>query len=414
PNIHGIVVHARDITERKQSQSEKIKLEEELRQAQKLEAIGRLAGGIAHDFNNLLTVITGFSKIALRELGPNHKSAVKIKEVEKAGERGASLIQQLMAFSRKQIFTPTPVNLNSVIDEMQNMLKRLIHEHIELVPILHPQPIMVKADPIQLEQVILNLCINARDAMPDGGKLILETQPLSLSREEAAKYADAKEGNYIRLSIIDSGHGMNGETLPHIFEPFFTTKQDGKGTGLGLATTHGIVKQSGGFIHVESESGKGTIFDVYLPVIKDEEMNKQRALNKNNPRGTETVLLVEDNREVRFLVREILKEHGYQVVEASHGKEALKVCKTFHDTIHLLLTDIVLPYKNGFELAKDVFNTQPSIKVLFFTGHAESMLIQNYLEKEDVFLLNKPFTPEELLQALRDVLDSPEQMPLRS
>ena len=407
--ISGYVIHSRDITERIKNLEEKESLENDLRQVQKIEALGRLAGGIAHDFNNLLTVITGYAKVALKSIDSNHSLVPKISEIIKAGERGSSLTRQLLTFSRKQVFTPVPLNINKIIIDMKGMLERLIDEHIELVTILDPSLGMITADPIQVEQVIMNLCINARDAMPDGGKLLIETNNITLTPEDAEKMIDAKPGIYIQLTITDTGHGMDEEVLSHLFEPFFTTKEAGKGTGLGLATTYGIVKQSQGNIQIQSKPKQGSTFTVFFPCISHVVSKLATEKEKCIPHGKENVLLVEDDAEVRHLIRDLLKEYGYQVIEAFHGGEAIQICLKTKPCIDIVITDIIMPYKNGFEVAKQILEIYPKIKILYLTGHALNSTVQTRIAEENTPLLKKPFTPDEFLTRVRKILDSSER-----
>ena len=409
--IRGYTIHSRDITERIKNSEEKESLESDLRQVQKIEALGRLAGGIAHDFNNLLTVITGYAKVVLKSIDPENPLVPKIVEIMKAGERGSSLTRQLLTFSRKQVFTPVPINLNKILLSMKGMLERLIDENIELLTVLHPELGMIIADPTQLEQVVMNLCINARDAMPNGGKLIIETKNVSITPEEASKLIDAKPGIYVQLTIIDTGQGMNQEVLSHLFEPFFTTKESGKGTGLGLATTYGIVKQSQGFIQIQSQPKQGSTFEIYFPSITQNITDVITECDTYIPRGSETVLLVEDDTEVRHLIRDLLREYGYQVIEAFHGGEAIQLCQNSGISFDILITDIIMPCKNGFEVAKQISTMVSGIKILYLTGHSLSTIIQNRITEDNIPLLKKPFTPDEFLIRVRQILDNSEKTP---
>lgn len=390
----------RDVTEQKQ-------LEEQLRQSQKIEAIGRLAGGVAHDFNNLLTVIMGFSDRLLKGLGqddPLHRNAV---EIRKAAERAASLTHQLLAFSRRQILTPRILNLNTIIINLEGMLQRLIGEHIELITVLGPNLGRVKADPGQIEQVILNLVVNARDAMPQGGKLIIETANFDADEMYIRRHPTIQLGTYVMLSVSDTGVGMDEETRSHLFEPFFTTKEVGKGTGLGLSTVYGIIKQSGGNIRVYSELGQGTTFKVFLPCvtedIKTTELNKASDLSLH---GSETILLVEDQEKVRTLIRESLQRNGYTVLEAGHGMEALQVSEQHEGSIDLLVTDIVMPQMGGRELVQHLTPLRPEMKVLYISGYTDNAFAQNNSVGSDVAFLQKPFTPDVLIRKVREVLDA--------
>jgi two-component system cell cycle sensor histidine kinase/response regulator CckA len=388
-----------DITERKQ-------LEEQYRHAQKMEAVGRLAGGVAHDFNNLLTVINGYSDLALRsltEFDPLHKS---IREIRKAGERAARLTHQLLAFSRQQILQPEILDLNEVITDISKMLTRLIGEDIELVIITKTGLGRVKADPGQMEQVIMNLAVNARDAMPHGGKLTIDLANVELDDDFALRHLRLAPGSYVRLAISDTGVGMDKETLNRIFEPFFTTKEQGKGTGLGLATVYGIVSQSGGSILVYSEPGWGTTFKIYLPQIKEVSQPSPVSLPQEHPsRRGETILLVEDEPGVRNLVRDTLKEDGYIVLEANNSAEALLLSEQHPGPIHLLFTDVVMPGLSGRQLAERLLPQRPGLKILYMSGYTDDAIVRHGVLEPGVVFLHKPFTPQILTRKVREVLD---------
>jgi len=390
-----------DITERKQ-------LEDQLRQSQKMEVVGRLAGGIAHDFNNLLTVITGYSKLLLqRDLDDHDPRRKYVVEIDKAGERAAALTHQLLAFSRKQVLQPEVLDLNVVIAEMDKMLQRLIGEDINLVTVPGKGLGWVKADPGQMEQVIVNLAVNARDAMPLGGKLTIETANVELDERYAHQRAEVTSGPYVMLAVSDTGMGIDEETLSHIFEPFFTTKEQGKGTGLGLATAYGIVKQSGGHLWVYSEVGRGTMFKVYLPRIG--EVVEAAAPGSSRialSQGSETILLVEDEAGVRALILEVLTERGYTVLEACNGDEALRLCEQRSSPIHLLLTDVVMPGgMNGRELAEQLTSLHPELKVLYMSGYTDEAIIHHGVLDRGTIFLQKPFTPDALERKAREVLE---------
>jgi len=386
--------------------SERKLLEQQLRQAQKMEAIGQLAGGVAHDFNNLLSVIIGYSDILLDRAGQDTKMRTQCQEINKAGNRAASLTRQLLAFSRQQVLEPRVLNLNTVIVEIEKMLKRLIGEDIEFRTALDPTLGSVKADPGQIEQIIMNLAVNARDAMPEGGKLVIETSNAELDDRYAVQHPPFIPGRYVLLAVTDTGIGMNAETKTHIFEPFFTTKEVGKGTGLGLSTVYGVVKQSGGYIWVYSELGHGSVFKVYLPrVDQPVQQSRPSELAPGLSHGTETVLLVENEESVRTLTRSLLEEAGYTVIEASNGAQALEVAGRRSGPIHLLLTDVVMPGMNGRVLAKKMIEAQPKMKVIYISGYTGSFSSHGELFDAAATLVQKPFSRATLLRKLREALD---------
>jgi two-component system cell cycle sensor histidine kinase/response regulator CckA len=386
--------------------TEQRRLEEEFRQAQKLEAIGRLAGGVAHDFNNLLGVIIGYSELLLEQEGLDEALTKKIEQIRKAGQRAASVTGQLLAFSRKQVLQPQALNLNSVVSDTGKMLNRLIGEDIELITVLDPRLGPVKADPTQIEQVILNLAINARDAMPQGGRLTIKTANLILQEAVAYPAFTMEPGRYVSLTISDTGAGMSPEIQSHIFEPFFTTKEEGKGTGMGLAMVYGIVKQSGGYIACDSAPGKSTTFSIYLPLAEELSLDEEpHAPQPKLPQGSETILLVEDAEPLRILTQEFLLRLGYRVLEASSGSEALHLAQQHKGTIDLLLTDIVMPGMSGRELAMNVADRHPQVKVLYISGYTDDAIVRHGIEERAVSLLMKPFTLERLAHKLRTVLD---------
>ena len=393
---------AEDVTERRA-------LEQQLRQAQKMEAIGRLAGGIAHDFNNLLMVISGYSEFLLERIGADPTLRGHAQEIANAAERATSLTRQLLAFSRKQMLAPKIVDLNGVVAENVKMLTRLIGEDIDLVMVPGPDIGAVKADPGQIEQVIMNLAVNARDAMPQGGKLTIETANVMLDAYYARFHAPVKPGDYVMLAISDTGMGMDADTQSHIFEPFYTTKGL-KGTGLGLSTVYGIVKQSEGYIWLYSEAGKGTSFKIYLPRFSatGEALATQPALAQDQPSpGHETVLLVEDEENLRRLARQALENQGYSVIDAPDGAAAIQISQAHQGPIHLLLTDVIMPGMNGRELANKISPTRPEMRVLYMSGYTENHIGHNGTLDEGITLLQKPFTLPALKAKVRQVLDTP-------
>jgi PAS domain S-box-containing protein len=395
---------AEDVTERRA-------LEQQLRQAQKMEAVGRLAGGIAHDFNNLLMVISGYSEFLLERIGADPTLRGHAQEIANAAERATSLTRQLLAFSRKQMLAPKIVDLNGVVTENVKMLTRLIGEDIDLVMVPGPDIGAVKADPGQIEQVIMNLAVNARDAMPHGGKLTIETANVTLDANYARFHAPVKPGDYVMLAISDTGMGMDPDTQAHIFEPFYTTKGL-KGTGLGLSTVYGIVKQSEGYIWLYSEAGKGTSFKIYLPRFSatGEALATQPALAADAEQpspGHETILLVEDEENLRRLARQSLETQGYSVIDAPDGTAAIKISQAHKGPIHLLLTDVIMPGMNGRELANQLSPTRPEMRVLYMSGYTENHIGHNGTLDEGITLLQKPFTLPALKAKVREVLDTP-------
>ncbi len=391
-----------DLTERKE-------LEDQLNKAQKMEAIGILAGGLAHDFNNLLTAIMGYGEImslGLRKEDPFH---LYVEEINKAANRGAALTDQLLAFSRKQILQPRVVNLNEVVLDMDQMLRRLIGEDIELATVICRDLGLVKADPGQIEQIIMNLAVNARDAMPEGGKLTVETSNVILDDAYARSHVDVTPGPYVMLAVSDNGMGMNAETMSRIFEPFFTTKESGKGTGLGLATAYGIVKQSGGHIWVYSEPGQGTTFKIYLPRVKEAPVTKKpKATTPASLEGKETILVVEDDAALRELIGTALRKYGFKVLEAPHGGEALLICEKQKDPIHLMLTDVVMPQISGTALAERLKRLHPEMRVLYMSGYTENAIVHHGVLDAKVNFIPKPFRVLALMEKVREVLDAPE------
>ncbi len=390
-----------DITDQRQ-------LEEQFRQAQKMEAVGNLAGGVAHDFNNLLTVINGYSQLVLDQLGDDSPLSKEVLEIRNAGERATSLVRQLLAFSRKQMAQPRVLDLNAVVAGVSTMLRRLIGENVELVTNLDPALPPVKADPGQVEQIVMNLAVNAVDAMPLGGKLTVETRTVDLDGAYAARHLGVQPGCYALLAVSDTGHGIDSEVRPHLFEPFFTTKEVGRGTGLGLSTVYGIVKQNDGHVWAYSEPGIGATFKVYLPAAEGPVAPVSPAPAAAEPEsGTETILLVEDEPALRAMTKEVLRRHGYSVLEASNAAEALRLADEQGCRIDLLLTDVVMPGMNGRELASRLAERCTGIKVLFVSGYTDSAVIQHGLLSASAEFLEKPFPPSVLLRRIRQLLDAP-------
>jgi len=384
---------------------ERERAEEGLRQSQRMEAVGRLAGGVAHDFNNLLTAILGYGSLLASRFAPDASGREEVDEILRASERAATLTQQLLAFSRKQVLEPVVLDVNDLVRNLEKMLRRLIGEDLELATGLDPSAGKVRADPGQLEQVIMNLVVNARDAMPHGGRLTIETANTDLDEAYAQRHASVRPGRYVMVAVSDTGTGMNAETQARIFEPFFTTKEKGKGTGLGLSTVYGIVKQSEGNIWVYSEPGKGTTFKIYLPRVEESApAAPPRSSDSVLTAGTETILIVEDEPAIRGLSRQVLERHGYRVLEAGDGESALELVRTHPEPIHLLLTDLVMPDMGGTELASRLEDGHPTIRVLFMSGYTDDGVVRNGLLGPGRAFLQKPFTPAILLRKIRDIL----------
>jgi PAS domain S-box-containing protein len=390
----------RDITQQK-------KLEAQLLQSQKMEAIGTLAGGVAHDFNNLLTAILGYAELSLMGLGKDNPVREEIEEIKKAGNSAASLIRQLLAFSRKQIIQPKIVDLNEFLSGMEKMLGRLLGEDVELLAIPEPALWQVEADPGQMEQVIMNLAVNARDAMPMGGKLTIETANMDLDENYFREHGIEKQpGSYVMLAVSDTGSGMDKETQEHIFEPFFTTKEIDKGTGLGLSTVYGIVKQNNGFIWVYSEPGQGTTFKIYLPKVKgDVEAVEKERTPVVKLDGSETVLIVEDDDGLRKLAQNVLQQHGYRVLTAENGEDALKVSEAHDGSIDLMITDVVMPKMGGRETAERLQPLYPRMKVIYMSGYTDNAIVHHGVLASGLNFLEKPFSPKGLARKVREVLD---------
>ncbi len=398
-----LIVTARDITDR-------VQLEEQLNQAQKMEAIGQLAGGVAHDFNNLLTVILGYSSRLLDQLARQPELHAEVDEIRRAATRAANLTQQLLAFSRKQVFALQVVDLGRVVEGVDKLIRRLIGADVQLTLKLDPAECLVRVDPGQMEQVIMNLVVNARDAMPQGGRLTLQTACVDLDRRDASRTVGVQPGPHVMLAVSDSGEGMDEATQARLFEPFFTTKAPGKGTGLGLSTVYGIVRQSGGAIRVQSAPGRGATFRIYLPRVEARVSAAVEAPPAPAPatlRGGETILLAEDEPQVRGMVRELLRRHGYSVIEARDGPEALDLARRHRGLIHLLLSDVVMPGMNGIEVATRLAEERPEMRALYVSGYTEDVTVHREGFQPGTAFLAKPFTDDALLRAVREVLDAP-------
>jgi signal transduction histidine kinase/ActR/RegA family two-component response regulator len=396
-------VRARTGQLRKQMQHREA-LEEQLRQAQKLEGVGRLAGGVAHDFNNLLTVINGYCELLGMELEEGSDLRSCALEIKKAADRAASLTKQLLAFSRKQILQPVVLDLNLLVTEMDQMLRRLINEDIELITRTAPGPCLIKVDPGQISQVLMNLVVNARDAMPGGGQVIIETGQVVLEASQLALRPDVAPGPYVRMTVTDTGMGMDEETLNQIFEPFFTTKGLGKGTGLGLSTVFGIVKQSGGHIWTYSEPGHGTTFKLFFPAIGEAGTEEPEDWDEITRGGGETLLVVEDQGDVRQMVCRALENQGYRILAAERVEEALAIARRYTGPIHLLLTDVVMPRMNGRELAAQVMELRPGIRVLYMSGYTENVIAHKGTLDPGISFIQKPFSTRDLANRVAETL----------
>jgi PAS domain S-box-containing protein len=391
---------AEDITERRV-------LEDQFRQSQKMEAVGRLAGGIAHDFNNLLMVISGYTEVLLYHLSPGHPLHAKAEAIQQASDRATTLTRQLLAFSRKQLLELKVIDVNAIVTDMERLLRPLIGEDIELTTSLTPAIGCTRADAGQLEQVIMNLVVNAKDAMPNGGKICIRTDSVTLDDSYRPENAFIKHGPYVMISVSDNGQGMDRETQARIFEPFFTTKEKGKGTGLGLSTVYGIIKQSGGYVFVQSELGRGTVFTIYFPRVDEpSEAHGIAPISPSSAGGSETILLVEDEDSVRQLVRETLESRGYRVLEAANGDAALALASDHPDTIHLIITDVVMPGLSGHELIQQLLPARPTVKVLYLSGYAQEAFATSAADAPKSFL-QKPFTLQSLSRKVREILGPP-------
>ena len=408
PSVQRAIREQVERRERQRAEEALAQSERQFRQAQKMEAVGRLAGGIAHDFNNLLTVIMGYSHVLATELGREHPLYDKIEETQKAGERASMLVRQLLAFSRKQPLEPKHLSLNAVVTNLEGMLQRLIGADIRLVIKLDPGNRQVRADQAQLEQVLMNLVVNSRDAMPNGGTLTIETAQVELAKSPLYRVDPLPPGPYVKLSVGDTGSGMDRETQAHIFEPFFTTKEEGKGSGLGLSTVYGIVTQSGGGIDVTTRVGHGTRFDIFFPRVPvDADASSSPEIPTRPAGGSETILLVEDDAGVRILLRDSLRKLGYRVIEAKQGLEACLLASQEIDQLDLLLTDMVMPGMGGRELAQHLITMKPDLRILFISGFTDDVGILTGHEPGRSGFLQKPFTPEVLARTVRTILDAP-------
>jgi two-component system cell cycle sensor histidine kinase/response regulator CckA len=397
--IHRVAGVAADITKTKQFQAQ-------FHKAQKMEAIGRLAGGVAHDFNNLLTAIGGYSHFLLNSLAADDKRREDVEQIKKAGETAAGLTRQLLAFSRQQVLQMKVVDCNFLVSDLEKMLRRIVSEDVKLTTVLSPEPGFIKSDPGQIEQVLLNLVVNAKDALPKGGSITIETSNVELKGDYARMHLQVKPGSYVMFAVSDSGTGMESETLTHLFEPFFTTKEQGKGTGLGLATVYGIVKQSGGGIYVQSEIGAGTIFKVYFPRVAEASQPADVGrVPEKSPHGSETILLVEDDERVRTFVYRALLECGYAVLAAQDSAQAMRLCEKKGDSVNLILTDVIMPQMHGPELVKLLLPLCPGAKVIFMSGYTDTVVTHRGLIDSGAPFLQKPLTPDALARKVREVLD---------
>ena len=394
-----------DITERKQVDAEKTKLEGQLQQAHKMESVGRLAGGVAHDFNNMLGVILGHLEFALEQVPPTQPLHADLKEVQKAARRSADLTRQLLAFARKQTIAPKVLDLNEMVDGMFKMLKRLIGENVDLAWTPGAELWPVKMDPSQIDQILANLCVNARDAVGEaGGKVIIATGNVVVDKDSCQEHPELEPGKYVRLVVTDNGCGMNLDTQGHLFEPFFTTKGLGESTGMGLSTVYGIVKQNHGFIYVSSEPGKGSTFTIYLPRHRD--AAAQLTADAPAARGHETVLLVEDEATILNLTRKMLERQGYTVLAAGSPGEAIRLAREHAGEIHLLLTDVVMPEMNGRDLAKNLLALYPRLRQIFMSGYTADIIAHHGVVEDGAFFIQKPFSGQELAAKIREALDS--------
>jgi PAS domain S-box-containing protein len=405
--IAGTVITFRDISERMQADEAQAQLEVQLLQSQKMEAVGRLAGGIAHDFNNLLTVIIGRAQRVVKSVEPEHPRYADIELIQKSAYRASALTRQLLAFSRKQVLQPKVLSLNEVVRDLEAMVRRLIREDIELITALEADLGQVKVDPHQMEQVLVNLVVNAVDAMPHGGRLIIETGNAELTAAYAIRHVGMEPGAFVMLAVSDNGQGMDADTRARIFEPFFTTKEQGKGTGLGLSTVHGVINQSGGHILVYSEPGRGTTFKIYLPRVDGPKRAARRPLaTVDVRRGAETLLVVEDEEDVRGLARDVLVESGYTVLVAATAEDAVRICEEHGSPISLLLSDVVMPKVSGPQLAQRLVDLRPELRVLYMSGYTDEAIVHHGVLEPGTAFIEKPFTPEGLCGKVRDVLDA--------
>jgi len=406
PSQHiGVII---DVTELVQAEQEQLRLKAQYAQAQKLESVGRLAGGIAHDLNNLLAPILGYCELLLEDTQDHHPNKPLMTDIQNAGLRARDLTQQLLAFSRKQTLQVKNLDLNDLIRNFLRLLRHSLREDIKVRLSLSPDPTLVRGDAGQLEQVVMNLAINAQDAMPNGGDLTIQTRIFDVDERATRDIGPMKSGRYVLLTMVDTGIGMDEDTLANIYEPFFTTKCEGEGTGLGLSTVYGIVKQHSGYLWAESEPGRGSSFSVYLPQVESISTEVRRSEPEvHHAKGTETVLLVEDSEQVREMVFAILRRHGYKVIAANEGKHALEILGTYHDPVHLLLTDVVMPDMNGHDLALSLERSHPHIKVLYMSGYTNNMIARHGILPEGTNYLQKPFSVRDLTSKVRRVLDEP-------
>ncbi len=406
--VTGFASTARDITDSKHNQEENDKLEARLQQAQKMESVGRLAGGVAHDFNNMLAVIMGHAEMGLMKIGPDNPLVADLKEISKAAERSANLTRQLLTFARKQTVAPKVLDLNETVSGMLKMLQRLIGENLHLTWQPAAELWQTRIDPSQVDQILANLCVNARDAIEDTGRITIETENCTIDAAYCTNHQEAVPGDYVRLSVSDDGAGMDRETQTHIFEPFYTTKEMGKGTGLGLATVYGAVKQNNGFINIYSEPGHGTTFSIYLP--RDEtSKNSQAAVEEPAapvPRGQETILLVEDEPAILNIATLMLEEQGYMVLKADTPGKAIELAREHQGEIHLLMTDVIMPEMNGRDLAKNILTIYPHLKRLFMSGYTADVIAHHGVLDEGVHFIQKPFSLPNMAAIVREVLDS--------
>jgi signal transduction histidine kinase/CheY-like chemotaxis protein len=410
--VVGVVGFGKDITALKEAERQSKVMDAQYRQAQKMEIVGHLAGGIAHDFNNLLTAILGYSNLLLGEFDANDPRREDLEEIRKAGERAAALTNQLLVFSRKQVVQLRHLDLNASVKTLEHLLRRLIGEDVKLATVQGQDLGLVNADPGQIDQVVMNLSVNARDAMLKGGTLTIETANVEFNGPAVAAPHSLKPGRYVMLAVTDTGCGMNADTQSHLFEPFFTTKEPGKGTGLGLATVYAIVKQSGGYILVESEPDRGSAFKIYLPRLDSQDVSIRPDEAAGPIRGgSETILLVEDEEALRALVSTVLQRHGYRVLEASTGSGALRTARQLAEPIQLLLTDVVMPGMGGPELANLILEMRPEIKVIYMSGYIPDAAFLREAREAGAPLLQKPFAPDSLAMIVRKTLDAPRDLP---
>jgi signal transduction histidine kinase len=407
PSGDNIFAAARNISDRILAEQQSEKLAQQLQQAMKMEAVGLLAGGVAHDFNNLLTGIGGYVDLIISDLNPGDPILSDLNEIKRATQSATTLTSQLLAFSRKQLIEPKVLNLNKLISNLQKMLQRLIGEDIELSTKMFENLTSVRIDPGQFEQILVNLVVNARDAMPGGGKLTIETANINIDEDYCAVHPYVKTGRHVMLAVSDTGCGMSDEVKARLYEPFFTTKQKGRGTGLGLATTYGVVKQSGGSIEVYSEPGEGTTFKIYLPAIEGvlQQLEIEEPASPSVLKGEETILLVEDEKIVRELAAKILKRLDYNILSASNGVEALEIAQNYHGVINLLITDVVMPGMNGRQLADRLIQVRPNIKVLFTSGYTENTIAHHGIIDENLSFIGKPYSSHDLAKKIRRLLD---------